>query len=75
MKGEKAKNIRRTARAHPKWTYRQIAEACDADISMVSRALKAAGKERSVFALGRVAREYGLTVQDLRALASRSEAA
>lgn len=73
MKGDKAKKIRALAAKHPKWTYRQIADAVGCDLSRVSQVLKSAGREQSAFAYAYWARAAGFTVPMLKSIAARTE--
>lgn len=66
--------VRRLANLHPTWTYQRLADQVGCDISTVSLALKVVGREQSVFALGRAARDAGLKISDIRALAKRRAA-
>lgn len=69
----KAQKIRRLAYLHPTWSYAKIAEKVGCDLSRVSQVLKAAGRPQSIFAIGKVARDYGFTIPMLKALGSRMQ--
>lgn len=67
----KSAKVRSLAAIHRTWSYQRLADHVGCHISTVSMALKVVGREQSVFALGRAARDAGLTVKDIRALAER----